>query len=256
MEAAKVEKMLDYISSDSYDDWIRVGMGLKSEFGSNGLPLWDSWSQSSKKYDSSEIARKWDSFRSGGIGIGTILYIARESGFTWSRSNEFTNRPKRSESIDSAPEREVPHKSASQAWETCNKSDNHVSSHPYKPKLRGAYGAGRIQGEFWGYHDDYLLVPCFGIDTGILVGVETINRKGKKLFLGRKNGCLILGNDLQQRSRWRVYEGWATAATGIQEGFVETAVIAFGGKSRQIEIAKRVHKKYGSQLRIELEQDL
>ena len=32
----------------------------------------------------------------------------------------------------------------------CNRIDDYVADHPYKPKLLGAYGAGRIQTTIWG----------------------------------------------------------------------------------------------------------
>ena len=130
------------------------------------------------------------------------------------------------------PKAEVLHGEANSIWTTCNRSDDYVANHPYKPKLRRAYGAGRIQNTIWGRYSDYLVVPCVGVDRGLLVGVETITPDGRKRFLGKKTGCLILGNDLQRSTAWWAFEGWATAAYCLQERFVETAIVAFG-KSRQ-----------------------
>jgi len=252
MNITRIEDLLGYISADSYEVWTQVGMGLKSEFGDEGLPFWDTWSQSSDKYKAYEIPRKWASFRDGGITLATVIYLAKERGFTGQISRSRASQP---------PQRRVAklkvellHDQANRAWTACNRSDDYVASHPYKPKLRGAYGAGRIQTKFWGCYEDYLLVPCIGIDKGLLVGVETITPDGRKRFLGTKNGCLVLGNTLQRRTPWHVYEGWATAAYCLQERLVETAVVAFG-RSRQEEIAERIAHKFSLHVHIDMEQD-
>jgi len=247
-------ELLRFIGADDYETWTRDGMGLKSEFGDDALPVWDRWSQSSDKYKASEIPRKWASFRNGGIGFGTVIYLAKEHGFTGQISHPRASQPPQHRVVRTEPKAEELHDEANRAWTACNRSDDYVASHPYKPKLRGAYGAGRIQTKFWGCYEDYLLVPCFGIDEGLLVGVETITPDGRKRFLGKKNGSLILGNDLQRRTIWYVYEGWATAAYCLQERLVETAVVAFG-KSRQEEIANRIAHKYSVHVHIALEQD-
>ena len=89
--ADQIDHLLQYIGADDYQNWIKVGMGLKSEFGDSGLQLWDKWSQSSEKYNAAEIPKKWESFRDGGIGLGTVIYLAKEQGFRgqcWRASGE------------------------------------------------------------------------------------------------------------------------------------------------------------------------
>ena len=252
-DATQIEGLLRFITADSYQNWIQVGMRLKSEFGDDGLPFWDRWSQSSDKYKASEIPRKWASFCNVGIGFGTVIYLAKEHGFTGQISHPCASQPPRNRVRRIGFKSEELHDEANRAWKACNRSDDYVASHPYKPKLRGAYGAGRIQTTFWGCYEDYLLVPCFGINEGLLVGIETITPDGRKRFLGKKRGCLVLGNDLQRRSAWQIYEGWATAAYALQERFAETAVVAFG-KGRQEEIAHRIAHKHSVHVRIALEQ--
>ena len=78
--AEQIDHLLQYIGADDYQNWIKVGMGLKSEFGDSGLQLWDKWSQSSEKYNAAEIPKKWESFRAGGIALGTVIYLAKEQG--------------------------------------------------------------------------------------------------------------------------------------------------------------------------------
>ena len=254
IQANQIDNFLCYIGADDYQTWIRVGMGLKNEFGDKGLQLWDEWSQSSEKYNASEIPKKWESFHDGGIGFGTIIYLAKEQGFKGRISFSRGAKPRQRRVIRPKPKTEELHEEANRTWTACNRSDDYVADHPYKPKLRGAYGAGRIQTTIWGRYGDHLLVPCVGVDKGLLVGVETITPDGSKRFLGKKTGCLILGNSLQRSTAWWVFEGWATAAYCLQERFVETAIVAFG-KSRQGEVADRIAHKYSVHVHIALEQD-
>lgn len=59
----------DFPGSEDYEQWIRVGMALKHEFGRRpeaelALDLWDEWSRTAANYSGYEaMARKWDSFR-------------------------------------------------------------------------------------------------------------------------------------------------------------------------------------------------
>ncbi|HEX4144695.1 MAG TPA: PriCT-2 domain-containing protein [Pirellulales bacterium] len=64
--------------ADNYDEWLRVGMALKSA-GDHHFPLWDAWSRQSGKYDG-DTRRVWDSItsRSNGITLGSLYYWARE----------------------------------------------------------------------------------------------------------------------------------------------------------------------------------
>lgn len=254
IHANQIGNLLQYIGADDYQDWIRVGMALKSEFGDEGLWLWDKWSQSSDKYNAAEVPKKWNSFHDGRIGLGTIIYLAKEQGFRGQTSLPSRSQPMQRRSQRPKPKVEGLHAEANRVWTTCNRSDDYVADHPYKPKLRGAYGAGRIQTRIWGRYEDYLLVPCVGLDKGLLVGIETITPDGSKRFLGKKTGCLILGNDLQRSTAWWVFEGWATAAYCLQERFVETAIVAFG-KSRQEEVANRIAHKYLVHVHVALERD-
>lgn len=76
---------LQCISSDPYDVWIRVGMGLHATgAGQEAFDLWDQWSQKSDKYDPVITFRKWVSFRNKGLsGVtkATIFQMAQDAGW-------------------------------------------------------------------------------------------------------------------------------------------------------------------------------
>lgn len=64
-----------------YDTWLSVGMALKSEFGDEGLPLWQNVSSKSSKSTGKSIPSKWESFKDGGITIATIYKLAILNGY-------------------------------------------------------------------------------------------------------------------------------------------------------------------------------
>ena len=86
-----VEEMLSYVSPDSSrDEWLSVGMALRDEFGDAGFALWDGWSSGSSKYKAHEMHNIWRSFNGQGVGIGTLVWLAQESG--WVRKVEAPTR--------------------------------------------------------------------------------------------------------------------------------------------------------------------
>lgn len=72
--------LLSYIDPDvGYNEWVRVGMALKSE----GAPFsaWDDWSSKGSKYNQREMQAKWKSFRRDEVTGGTLYHIACQYGF-------------------------------------------------------------------------------------------------------------------------------------------------------------------------------
>lgn len=76
-----VREHLSYINPDcGYDDWIAVGMALQNEGW--GFDVWDQWSAGGKKYNASDMAVHWKSFKPGnGVTYGTIVYMAQAGGW-------------------------------------------------------------------------------------------------------------------------------------------------------------------------------
>ena len=70
-------------SSLDYQEWVGVGMALKSE--GYGCEVWDAWSAAdAARYHAGECERKWRSFGDGGEGRvngGTIVQMALERGY-------------------------------------------------------------------------------------------------------------------------------------------------------------------------------
>lgn len=87
-----VRDALNYIDPDcSYDDWIRVGYALESEFGSAGFELFDSWSSRGKKYKDnkgSKIYTVYRGFDSRSITISTLFHFAKLGGYSIKKSTD------------------------------------------------------------------------------------------------------------------------------------------------------------------------
>ncbi len=88
-DLARLEAALSFITADSYDVWIRVGMGLYSALGDTGFRLWDYWSSKSESYGGDEeCKRRWTSFGKRGVNItaATVFKLAMDGGWKPPRS--------------------------------------------------------------------------------------------------------------------------------------------------------------------------
>jgi hypothetical protein len=65
-----LESALAYVDSDDRDNWIRVGLALKT-IGDAGFDLWDRWSQRSSKYKAGETVEKWHGFKPQALAGGS-----------------------------------------------------------------------------------------------------------------------------------------------------------------------------------------
>ncbi|MDQ3004163.1 MAG: bifunctional DNA primase/polymerase [Chloroflexota bacterium] len=75
---------LSKIRADNYDQWLHVGMSLRS-LGSDGLLLWDNWSRQSDKYEPGKCAQKWESFTdermdADKITLASLFHWAEKDG--------------------------------------------------------------------------------------------------------------------------------------------------------------------------------
>src|SRR5699024_5503665 len=84
MENNKLDliKLLDYIDPSmlDYQEWLNVGMALKSEVYT--ASDWDIWSKrDNRRYNPDECFKKWNTFESSSITGATITQIAKDNGW-------------------------------------------------------------------------------------------------------------------------------------------------------------------------------
>ena len=77
------------------DEWARVGMAIKSEYPDDtGRELFEAWSATAEGYSASECRSTWRSIKAGGgVGIGTLLHLAKEHGFVLPKGSEAPAAP-------------------------------------------------------------------------------------------------------------------------------------------------------------------
>lgn len=75
-----IRAALAYLSADDYHDWINTGQALKA-IGGVGFELWDTWSQTSSKYNGNLMGPKWRSFKAGAYQIESIFHQAMQAGW-------------------------------------------------------------------------------------------------------------------------------------------------------------------------------
>ena len=224
------ENALTYLNPDDYSVWINAGMALKSSFGDSGFPIWSGWSQGSHKFKEHEAEKKWLSFNSAGITVGSLIYEARQNGFRNLAPAKPISILKNLEDHSNKTEY------AKELWDQAKASTDSICGHPYmnRKELIHNFLARRVKasGMLIGQLADCIIVPIRCIKTDVLTGVECINQDGVKQTFGRKNdGALILGNTLQTISPWFVTEGFASAAACITWHKAETVACAFGKNS-------------------------
>lgn len=79
----RVWEALQYIPADcDRNDWVQVGMAIKSEFGDSGFDMFDTWSKNCDKYNDADTKATWRSIKGdGGITVGTLVFKARQYGY-------------------------------------------------------------------------------------------------------------------------------------------------------------------------------
>jgi putative DNA primase/helicase len=77
------------------DEWARLAMAIKSEFPDDtGRDLFTEWSASADGFDPKAARSTWHSVKAfGGVGIGTLLHLAKTHGFTLPKTDQPTNPP-------------------------------------------------------------------------------------------------------------------------------------------------------------------
>jgi hypothetical protein len=65
--------------ADDYNDWLHVGMALKS-VSEDLLDEWERWSRQSKKFQEGVCAAKWQTFRRDGLTLGSLIRWAEQTG--------------------------------------------------------------------------------------------------------------------------------------------------------------------------------
>jgi putative DNA primase/helicase len=221
------------------DEWARVAMAIKSEFpDGTGLDLFADWSATGEGHDTKATRSTWRSVKAGGgVGIGTLLHLAKEHGFTMPRGSDAPAGPD-----PAAQARRERERAASRQAEAARIEADHAraadeaaalwadasatGASPYLARKGITAHGVRIAADGW------LLVPVRD-ETGKLWNLQRIAPSKPadgtdKLFLrgGRKSALWHWCGEPAGAGVLLVAEGYATAAS-LYEATGHAVAVAF-----------------------------
>jgi putative DNA primase/helicase len=246
------------------DEWARVAMAIKSEYpDETGRDLFTDWSATAKGFDVKATQSTWRSVKAGGgVGIGTLLHLAKQNGFVLPQPDQSPAKPdpetvarlarERAErqQADAAKEQAAHDHAANEAALLWNSASESGTSAYLTRKGVQPYGVRFAA-------DGRVLVPMRDA-AGKLWNVQRIapdkpaSGGTDKLFLkgGRKSGLwhLIgdLGNDPAGPAVLLIGEGYATCASVHQAtGYPVAVAFDAGGLTH---VAKALRQLYPAAL--------
>ncbi|PKO27431.1 MAG: hypothetical protein CVU36_20425 [Betaproteobacteria bacterium HGW-Betaproteobacteria-9] len=246
------------------DEWARVAMAIKSEYpDGTGFDLFEQWSASDPdRYNPKDVKATWRSVKAGGgVGIATLLHLAKQHGFTLPKGMQAPEPPSAEEVARRERERaqrqyaeqaraDAAHAAAAEQAAVQWQDASDTGESPYLVR-KGVqphgvrFAAGGV-----------LLVPLRD-GAGTLWNVQRIaptkpqDGAPEKLFLkgGRKSGLWHLVGNLASDAAppvLLVAEGYATAAT-LHEATGHPVAVAFDAGNLQ-HVARALHTLYPAAL--------
>lgn len=205
-EREQIQSAMQFLDSDSREDWIKVGMAVKSALGDGGKDIWFSWSAQSDKFRPRDAETAWRSFKEGGgIGIGTLFKMAKEAGWQGSKWESTPEpRPKRTAPpVDYAKQHAV---AAERAGKIVATTVWGPSAYLLNKGFEDAYACGLKQGED-------LIIPMRDYWNGKLMAVQRITPAGDKKYQPAgcrvSETCYVINKQLHPQVQWWC-EGYAT----------------------------------------------
>ena len=80
-----------------FEDWMRVAMAIKAEYGEQGLPLLHMWSATWSGYKEKKVNEAWRGLKPHSITGGTVFFMARQHGWTPDKDVGMPGPPSREE---------------------------------------------------------------------------------------------------------------------------------------------------------------
>lgn len=251
-----IRAALQHISPNlTRDEWARVAMAIKSEFPDQaGCDLFTDWSSTADGFDLKATKSTWRSVKAGGgVGIGTLLRLAKESGFVMPTAGTAPSKPDPAAAAHIARER-----AAAQQLEKAQQQAAHAHAAHDAENL---WGSGSDTGESaylsrkgvqphgvrFGA-DGWLLVPLRDAGSTLWNVQRIAPTKPKngtdKLFIkgGRKSGLWHWCGDPSGAGVLLIAEGYATAAS-LHEAVGRPVAVAFDA-GNLVHVAKALHGQY------------
>ena len=131
---AQLEQIMNCLPEEycnEYTKWNRVGIALFS-MNEDNFEIFNKWSQKSSKYNYQDIKKFWEGYKTGCInkkmlGIGSLIYWAKEGGYAFPGSNI-------ENTVVSYPETKI-EITANDKYDISYISQNKLSEKQFKPNL-------------------------------------------------------------------------------------------------------------------------
>lgn len=244
------------------DEWARVGMAIKSEFPDDtGRDLFTEWSATAEGFDAKATRSTWQSIKAGGgVGIGTLLHLAKQNGFALPKPDQAPAQPDPAtvarlaseraakQQADQAQQQAAHDHAASEAallWQQATETGDsaYLTRKGVQP-----YGVRFAA-------DGCVLVPVRDA-SGKLWNVQRIapskpaNGGPDKVFLrgSKKAGLWHWCGDPTGVAVLLVAEGYATAAS-LHQGTGRPVAVAFDAGSL-LQVAKALHQAHPAALMV------
>jgi len=234
--------MLTYISAEvSREEWVKLLMGIKSEFGEAGKDVAREWSATASNYSLNSFNATWKSIKAGGaVTIASLVLEAVNNGYQFApmskadkkrliAEQKARDKQRKLEAEEEAVRREERYKAAKIRAEAMLQHAPHASSlHPYYFTKGISEDVKRLPGVYM--NGTALMIPVMRFNEAFepnefnqydhkrffeLSSVQFIEQDGTKLFL---KGGQLKGGFYPVRFDGYIHEiviceGYATAVT-------------------------------------------
>jgi len=255
-----LHELLNFVDADApRNEWIKVLMAIKSEFGDDGQQAALDWSSLADNFNAKDFLSTWKSIKANGaVTIGTLIHQAKANGWTpdpiSQTDRKRLEKERKQRQAENAKRAELEaqqiakqHQSASeQAYRIIESAKPAPANHPYlQRKQIDAHGI--LYGAVLSY-GNALIIPIYGTQSpfiGEVQNVQSINAKGNKYFLpaGKKAGGYypiqwIEGAPIV------ICEGFSTGATLAEHYTPFSSVICAFDAGNLLPVAKAFRAQY------------
>ena len=261
-----ISEALTYISPNKgRDDWVRIGMAIKSEFpGEDGQAVFDQWSATGDSYTPQSASSTWKSIKAaGGVTLATLIKEATDNGWKPPRTQAAPETPaqraaRAAQEAQTAAERATRIAEEAQKAQAAQAATAQLAEQLWNAATTTGESAYLQRKGVQGYGtrigvNNELLVPLVD-ETGKLHNLQRIygnvlpGSNTDKLFLkdGRKSGLFHVIGQVEPQKPLLLAEGYATAAS-LHEATNWPVVVSFDA-ANLVRVAGVIRAKYPEQL--------
>jgi len=233
------DNALNHIPADlPRDEWVKIAAAFKAAGGD--VEAFDAWSSTASNYNSKDCIALWKSLSTGGgIGAGTLFYIAQQYGYKSTGSHPDFSAIKEQAKQRQQSEQQAKQLSYKQAQQ---QAELILDKCAYAAVDHAYLIAKQIQPRLIPWIDDegWLIIPVMDLQS-VAHSLQFISPKGEKWFL---SGGAIKGHFYQLWSASKpdgaivICEGYATGVTSYSHYVPDCTVIVAFNAGNLLPVAK------------------